>query len=113
MSLSVDTMQHALSKISYKPGWGFEVYEGIHEGPHIRITAELVDAYDQNKTTTIDVHSALPPSESVAQFLDWLLWRIKIIEVHEAREFFRYCDKPWSDPHAPDAGRDELVRTWI
>jgi hypothetical protein len=49
----------------------------------------------------------LPPMRDDAALLDWLLWRCCRIECHEAREWLRLDGKPWSDPHAEGADRDE------
>src|SRR5689334_22772485 len=104
-----------LADVSYKPGWAFEVYEGTWEGPHLVITAAVPDAHHEGETTTLDVHSMLPPIMNRDQFYHWLLWRLARIEVHEAREFFQIAEHlnatatayhPWSDPHAEHAGRD-------
>lgn len=104
--LSITQMENLIWRVTYKPGWKFKVYMGRHEGPHIQITTVVPDAYDLDKTVTLDVHSQLPPMRSDDQFYEWLLWRIKIIECHEAREFFRVDNVVYDDPHAEFADRD-------
>lgn len=104
--LSTARLQGILDRVQYKPGWDFAVYDGRHEGQHVVITTVVPDAYDLTKTVTLDVHSMLPPMLTEGQFLAWLLWRLKRIEVHEAREFFRVDDQVWDDPHAEHADRD-------
>jgi hypothetical protein len=71
------------------------------------VVDETRQRYDLTKTVTLDVHSMLPPMLTEGQFLAWLLWRLKRIEVHEAREFFRVDDQVWDDPHAEHADRDQ------
>lgn len=105
--LSTKTLQTLLDEVTYKPGWSFKVYDGKHEGQHLVITTVVIDSYDITQTTTLDVHSMLPPMDTEKQFYDWLLWRLKRIECHECREFFRVDHKIYDDPHAEFAGRDE------
>lgn len=104
--LTVPQMQALLDRITYRPGWTFDVYQGRHEGPHLVIRTSVADAYNPDQTTVLDVHSMLPPMRDEQQFMDWLLWRCSRLEVHEAREFLRVDGKPHSDPHGPDADHD-------
>lgn len=104
--LSVETLDEHLDNITYKPGWEFEVYQGAFEGPHIRITTVCDDSYHPGEKVTLDVHSQLPPMFDLEYFEQWLLWRLMIIETHEAREFLRKDGKPIFDPHKENANRD-------
>jgi hypothetical protein len=92
--------------VTYKPGWKIQAYDGRFEGQHIAITTVVADAYDPTKTTTLDVHSMLPPQADEEALMSWLLWRCIRIECHEAREFLRVDGAPWSDPHAECADQD-------
>jgi hypothetical protein len=105
--LTVSDMAAVLGRMSYKSGWRFEVYEGRHEGPHLRIAAENIpDAYEPGVMARFDVHSSVPPMRDEDAFLDWLLWRLQRIEIHECREFMKLDGKPYSNPHGEDADKD-------
>lgn len=104
--LSVDDINEHLKGVTYKPGWEFKCYMGRWEGPHFVITTVVPDAYDINSTTTLDVHSRIPPMRDTAQLDEWIMWRLGIIELHEMREFYRVNGEPVSDPHAEFADRD-------
>lgn len=105
--LTTPEIQNLLDKVSYKPDWEFSVYDGKHEGQHIVIRTPVQDAYDLDKIVVLDVHSMLPPCETAEQFYNWLLWRLKRLEVHECREFFRVDNMVYDDPHGPDADHDK------
>lgn len=104
--LSIREVQDHLARVTYKSGWSFEAYDGRWEGHHIVINTQVPDAYLPGKTVTLDVHSMLPPLESVDALNRWLMWRLARIEVHEMREFFRIDGKIVDDPHAEFADRD-------
>ena len=104
--LSTKQIQEYLDKVTYKPGWKFRCYDGRWEGQHLVITTVLPDAYDKGKTTTLDVHSMLPPMETIDQLNTWMMWRLGRIEIHEMREFYQVDGKLIADPHAEFAGRD-------
>lgn len=95
-----------LQHLTYRPGWTIHIYDGAHEGQHLVITTQVEDTTKPGTTTTLDIHSMLPPMRDTEQFETWLLWRLKRIEVHECREWFKRDGTPVSDPHAPYADRD-------
>jgi hypothetical protein len=105
--LTTKEIQDHVSKISYKPGWAFEVYDGEWEGQHFVITTVVPDAYNLTETVTLDVHSMLPPIPDKNYLNQWIMWRLARIEVHEMREFFRVDGKIVDDPHAEFASRDK------
>lgn len=104
--LTTQQINDHLKTVTYKPGWAFKCYDGRWEGQHFVITTVVPDAYNLKETTTLDVHSSLPPMDDTDQLDRWIMWRLGIIELHEMREFYRVNDKPVSDPHAPFANRD-------
>lgn len=106
LSLSTAYLQAILERVRYKPGWDFSLYDGRHEGQHMVITTVVPDAYNPSETVTLDVHSMLPPQFSETQFLEWLLWRLRRIEIHECREFFHVDGQVYDDPHADGADQD-------
>jgi hypothetical protein len=67
-------MEHELSRISYKPGWTFKVYDHPHEGPWIYIQATVPDSYGQG-TVDLGVRTAIPSGalHTAAQLHDWVL----------------------------------------
>lgn len=105
--LSISEIQRLVSYISYKRGWTFEAYDGLHEGHHLTIQTEIEDAHNPGEKLTLGVESFLPPLQNNKQFFDWLLWRLKRIEVHECREFFKISGEVYDDPHKEFADRDQ------
>ena len=104
--LTTTQIQEQLARISYKPGWSFRAYDGRWEGQHLVITTEVEDSYRPGETTTLDVHSMLPPMADADALHAWLAWRLQRIETHEMREFLKLDGKVLFDPHAELADRD-------
>lgn len=104
--LSVQEVQQHLTRLSYKPGWEFECYEGRWEGMHIVIRTPVEDAFNPGQTVVLDVHCFFPRPESTEELERWLMWRLARIEVHEMREFFKRDGKVIDSPHKKDADRD-------
>lgn len=104
--LTVAELQQHLTRISYRPGWAFEVREGRWEGHHIVVHAKVEDAYHPGEFVPLDIHSALPRMDSLGQFENWLADRLARIEVHEMREWLRRDGTAIFDPHADGADRD-------
>jgi hypothetical protein len=104
--ITVAHMARHLARLTYRPGWTFQVYGGRHEGPHVVIRATLMDSTRPDRTVDIRVDSALPPFDSLEHFERWLLWRLEIIESHECREWFKRDGVPVCDPHAEHAQHD-------
>lgn len=104
--LSTAEIEQELQRLSYKPGWHISIYEGAWEGQHIVIRTSVPDAYNPGSEVVLDVHSMLPPQDSVASLHRWIAWRLGRLEVHEMREFFRRDGKAIFDPHAEFADRD-------
>jgi hypothetical protein len=106
MMMTTSEVAEVVSRVTYKPGWRFTVYEGRWEGTHLAITTVVPDAYG-GPDLVIDVHSMVPPMRDEAQVHDWLMWRLARIEVHEMREFYRVAGCVYDDPHADGADRDD------
>lgn len=104
--LTTAQLQDTLDRITYKPGWEFAIYDGRHEGQHVVIVTVVPDAYNPDKTVTLDVHSMLPPMFTEHQFFEWVAWRLRRIEIHEAREFLCVDGRVYDDPHADGADKD-------
>jgi hypothetical protein len=51
----------------------------------------------------VRIRSLIPPMASRWEFERWLAWRLRLVEIHESREWFRRDGKPVFDPHVdPD-----------
>lgn len=105
--LTIAETQAHLAKLTYKPGWSFSAYEGLFEGHHIVIRTNVEDSYHPGEKVTLDIRSPLPPFQDILDLEHWLIWRLSIIETHEAREWLQKDGKPIFDPHADFAERDE------
>jgi hypothetical protein len=105
--MTVDDMNHLIYRFVYKD-WAFSVTDTLWEGPWLRIVAKLPDAYHPGETLDIGVDSPIPYPliETEEDFWKYLMWRIWIIESHEAREFFTVDGEKIFDPHAPGANVD-------
>lgn len=104
--LTVAAMDELLAGVQYKPGWLLRVYEGAFEGPHLRVTATVPNAYQPDETVELDVWSPIPPLSGVRAFDRWLAWRLCRVESHECREWLRRDNQPIFDPHGSHADRD-------
>jgi hypothetical protein len=93
-----------LERVSYKPGWSFEIYEHRWEGPHIFIVAPTSNAYRPSETIELGIRSPLPPFADADALHAWLMWRLGRIESHELREFYRVDGQPIADPHEAEGG---------
>jgi hypothetical protein len=108
--LSVDEMRNLLDQVEYKDGWRFSIYEHPFEGPFLRIEFDVRDSYNSGESVTLGINSFVPPCRQQYQFLDWLLYRIIRIEVHEAREFFKINGVPYEDPHVLGEPYDNVLK---
>lgn len=107
--LSTQEIKDHLAKITYKPGWSFTYYDGVWEGPHLRIFCEAIeDSFNPGTTTVLDIHCFLSPNDiaSTEALETYLMYRLGRIEVHEMREFFKRNGKVVSSPHMPNADHD-------
>ncbi len=80
--LTFDEVKEAVSKLTYRPGWRFNVYLHPYEGMHVAIVAEVDDPYNPGMKTVLDIHSPLPPFRDEDQVGEWFLWRLLRIESH-------------------------------
>lgn len=103
--LTTDQLQAALAEVTYRPGWSFSLSEHRWEGTKIRILAEVRNSNRPDETITLGIDSFVPPMSTVAQFHQWLIYRLIRIESHEAREWLREHDQPLFNPHPEPAGR--------
>ena len=103
--------QRYLRRITYRPGWSFELYQGEFEGPHICINAKVMDSYHPGEETVLDIHSPVPLAalETESALLRYLAWRLQIIETHEMREWLKMDGAVIFDPHADHAAQDRPI----
>lgn len=108
-TLNLSQLQDINRTVRTRDGWEMDVYETAHQGIWWRLTAEVDDSYNPGQKTTLRVKSPLPPMHSMSEFLEWVLWRLERIYIHECHEELRWVDsgKPIFDPHGEDA--DEPV----
>lgn len=98
--LTTEQIRAHLGRLTYKPGWSFEVRDAAWEGPFVRILVEVEDSYSPGATTILGINSFIPAVTSPEALEHWLLQRIIRIESHEAREFFKRDGQVVFDPHA-------------
>lgn len=86
---------------TYRPGWQLSTFMHPWEGIHLYVVADVVDSTNHTRRTQLRISSPIPPIPDVEYLGHWLLWRLTIIESHEAREFLLRYGKHVSDPHMP------------
>lgn len=104
--LTTGEIRAHLERLTYKPGWTLDVYDGRWEGQHVVIRTEVPDTYSADQSVTLDVHSMLPPMRDTTALEEWIAWRLQRLEIHEMREFFKRDGHPIFDPHALGAEHD-------
>lgn len=88
--------------VTYKPGFQFTIMRHPIEGLCLRIVFNVPDAYRPGEQQTQGVNAPIPPLYDARHFHDWLLWRLRIIELHELCEFYRVNGELLYDPHSLD-----------
>lgn len=94
-------VQEWLRGCSYK-NWELSAYHDPHEGICLYIVVEVMDAFS-DKNIQLRIRSVIPPPclNSQNVFLEYLLWRLMQIEIHETREFFKCNGVVYRNPHDP------------
>jgi hypothetical protein len=107
--MTPDQIIQELRCVTYKPGWEFTWHTHPFDGLTLRITFSAPNVYrvslgadETGDMQEQGINVPIPPLMSRAQFHDWLMWRLKIIELHELQEFYWVNDKIYRDPHNPD-----------
>jgi hypothetical protein len=59
----------------------------------------LPDAAHDGHHVNLRIHSPIPPMRDAACYFTWLIWRLRVVEVHELLEWFKVDGSPWIDPH--------------
>lgn len=99
--LSTEQIRDHLARLSYRPGWSFQLREHPFEGHQVFIIGkDLPDSYSTSNLD-IGVLSFLPPMPDTTYLEQWIAWRLARIETHEMREFLKRDGQPIFDPHGP------------
>lgn len=106
---ALDTLADLVSKMSYKPGWRFELQELDRGqgsvGCTLLIWADVVDSINGGMTQVCHLMPVFPAAYDRVSWTYWLMEQILLVEKHEAMEFFRINGAaPFFSEHAP--GRD-------
>lgn len=100
--LSTQDINALLAQVEYRPGWRIKAFD-CWEGVMVRITADVPNAYNPSETVTLGVNSYVDPGSlaSEADFVTWLSWRLRRMEIHESMEWLRWkvTGGPIFDPH--------------
>jgi hypothetical protein len=100
--LTVEELITEVARFTYRPGWKLSVYVHPWEGPFLRIRANVVNAYDSSADLIeLRINAPIPPMRDTEAFDHWLLWRLGMVELHEAREFLHRDGVVLIDPHDP------------
>lgn len=92
-------IQDCLAAWRYKPGWTFTLYTHQWEGLCIDIALTVPNGYNWDEPVDLNIRVPVPPIVNGQHFVDWLMWRVARIELHELREFSIYHGEHVSDPH--------------
>lgn len=99
--LTPDQIAAEVVRFTYRPGWMLRTFVDPWEGVCLYVVADLPDSYKPAEQTQMRIRTAIPPIPDVEYLGWWLLWRVSLIEIHEAREWLKRDGKPLSDPHDP------------
>lgn len=102
LSLTAVDIAREIKRVTYKPGWTFEVSHHPIEGPTLSIGFAVPNSYRQGEQQVQCVNSPIPPLFGADHLYAWLMWRISVVEMHELAEFFKVDGKPVYDPHSED-----------
>lgn len=104
---STQILADLIPKISYKPGWTFELAE-IDRGQGcagltLMIGATLTDSSNPGQTVgVLHLMPVLACAYDEDSWLGWILEQIMLVEQHETLEFFQVDgDAPFFPGHAP------------
>jgi hypothetical protein len=103
--LSTHDLQTHLQRLSWKPGWRFDIREHPWEGPEVHIVGSEPDTEGMGELVDLGVDSILPVYMSLAEFERWMQKRLDRIAIHESHEWFKRDGVVIFDPHKPDTYR--------
>lgn len=101
--LTTQALTEITYEITYKPEWTLTVYEyNDLEGPYLFINTWQTNAFNpEGDKVELRIASPIPPMRTILDYVEWVMWRLKMVEIHEVMEWFKYQDKRYIDPHAP------------
>lgn len=106
--LTIEDMKGIVSRVSYRLGWKFRVYQGETRGAMLEILATVDDSVKLGEFAKLEIYAGIPPYDSEKGFLNWLFYRLREIEIHECGEFLKLDGAVVYDPHRPMSDRDIL-----
>lgn len=93
-----EAVSKLLQSFTYKPGWTFYV-----EADGLIIDALVIDSDNLEKTIRVQFGVSIPfYADAKFPWDRWLLDQIKMVEDHEAREFFKINGVKVFDPHGKE-----------
>ena len=101
--LKPTTLAELVSRISYKPGWTFELRQDriIEDYAWLEIKAQVRDSRNLEQTVEFVMKRTVPEYLTTpSMFLKWVAYTLREAEIHEMREFFRFDGELVDDPHA-------------
>lgn len=96
-----------IPRITYKPGWTFELAEIDRgqgcQGLTLMIGATLIDSSDPvNTVGVLHLMPVIPAAYDEDSWIGWVLEQIQLVEQHETLEFFQVDgEAPFFPGHAP------------
>lgn len=105
--MKYDQIATVLKYVTYKPGWSITFHRfPFSDLAWVHIDATVQDSdHPDDETWGVGVNvRAVVPDVPLTDTLTWLCRRLQRIEMHEAREFFRWGGSRWDDPHKNGAG---------
>lgn len=109
---AADILAALVPRITYKPGWSFELSEISRgqgcEGLTLLISFTAPDSLGDGETTGVHLMPVLPAAYDEESWLRWIFEQVQMVETHEAMEFFCVDGKqPYFPEHGP--GRNPYV----
>jgi hypothetical protein len=101
-----DALADLVSRLTYKPGWTFELKEISRgqgsEGLTLLIGAEVPDSFGNGRTNVLHLMPVMPAAYDEETWQRWILDQILLVEQHEALEFFQIDgEKRYFPEHGP------------
>lgn len=103
---STAILAQLVPRITYKPGWTFELAEISRgqgcEGLTLMIGATVPDSFSNGHVDVLHLMPVLPAAYDEDSWIAWVMEQIHLVEQHEMLEFFRVDgEQPFFPGHAP------------
>lgn len=99
--LSFEELKELTRQVTWVPGSRFSVAMDRLEGPVLIIEITLPDSTTPDKSIDLRIVTFIPPVETKRHYMNWLLYRLNRIAVHESTEWFKINGERWINPHEP------------